>query len=253
MKKILVIEDEDTVRITIRDLLEASNYKVFTAPDGKEGIQLAIELIPDLIICDIMMPGCTGYDVIDTLRCRPEFTLIPFIFLSAKAEIDDFRTGMERGADDYIMKPFRAQSLLKAIETRLTKVDAIQFSKKDSEGNNKKKGLREKDRFFVKVNNKPQIIKTSDIEHIKANGEYSEVVLINGSKIMIRKSMKQWEEQLPENIFLRIHRATIINIDQIEKIEKWFNRSYLVHLKSSKEEFIISQRYSTKIRSDLTV
>jgi DNA-binding LytR/AlgR family response regulator len=253
MKKILLIEDEYIVRSSIRELLENNDYKVFSASDGIEGIQLAKELIPDLILCDVMMPGLNGYEVIEKLRTDPKYTSIPFVFLTAKAELTDMREGMELGADDYIVKPFRAVNLLKAIETRLNKFESMQNHKNNSEKvtvNEKKEDLTENDRLFIKANNGPQIIKVGDILCISAQGEYSFVYLLSGTKYMTRKLVKQWEKQLPGKTFLRIHRSTIININYIDKIEKWYKRSYMVILKNFEKSFIISQRYASKIKTN---
>ncbi len=125
MKKILVIEDNDEVRDNIAEILELSNYDVITAPNGKVGTEIAIEQMPDLIICDIMMPVLDGYGVVYLLNQHPKANSIPFIFLTAKSEKSDFRKGMELGADDYITKPFEGVDLLKAVEMRLNKAETI--------------------------------------------------------------------------------------------------------------------------------
>ena len=125
MKKILVIEDNAEVRENIAEILELSNYKVLTAQEGKTGVELALREIPDLIICDIMMPVLDGYGVLHLLNKHIETYGIPFIFLTAKSEKADLRKGMEMGADDYLTKPFDGIELLNAIEIRLKKADAI--------------------------------------------------------------------------------------------------------------------------------
>lgn len=125
MKKILVIEDNDEVRENIAEILELSNYRVITAPNGKVGVATALHENPDLIICDIMMPELDGYGVLHLLNQHTETYGIPFIFLTAKTEKADMRKGMELGADDYITKPFDGIELLKAVETRLKKADAV--------------------------------------------------------------------------------------------------------------------------------
>lgn len=125
MKKILVIEDNDEVRDNIAEILELSGYEVITAANGKAGAETAIEAVPDLIICDIMMPVLDGYGVVYLLNQHPATSSIPFIFLTAKSEKTDFRKGMELGADDYITKPFEGIELLKAVEMRLHKAAAI--------------------------------------------------------------------------------------------------------------------------------
>ena len=125
MKTILLIEDNQDIRDNMQEILELSNYKVITAPDGKEGVALAIQNKPDLIVCDIMMPVLDGYGVIHMLQKNADTQNIPFIFLTAKAERTEIRRGMELGADDYITKPFNGTELLNAIESRLRKSDLI--------------------------------------------------------------------------------------------------------------------------------
>lgn len=119
--KILVIEDQDDVRENIVELLELSHYKVASAPNGKQGVKMALENPPDLILCDIMMPEMDGYEVLYLLMKNPTTNSLPFIFLTAKAEKEDFRKGMNLGADDYITKPYEEMELLRAIERRLEK------------------------------------------------------------------------------------------------------------------------------------
>lgn len=125
MTKILVIEDDPTVRTLIAKLLKAEGFEVVSGADGETGIQLARIHEPDLIICDIMMPECNGYEVLTQLRQEPATARIPFIFLSARADRTDLRQGMELGADDYLTKPFKRTELLAAISARLEKQAAI--------------------------------------------------------------------------------------------------------------------------------
>lgn len=121
MIKILAIEDEPAVRENLVDLLEAEDFEAIAAENGRQGIELAKGELPDLILCDVMMPELDGYDVLQALRKNPNTASIPFIFLTAKADKGDTRKGMELGADDYLTKPFNRQELLAAIATRLDK------------------------------------------------------------------------------------------------------------------------------------
>ena len=123
MKKILLIEDNDHIRENTSEILEMSNYKVFSAENGKTGVELALREKPDLIICDIMMPVLDGYGVLHMVQKNTTTRNIPFIFLTAKTERSDLRKGMELGADDYITKPFSGTELLNAVEGRLKKAD----------------------------------------------------------------------------------------------------------------------------------
>jgi CRP/FNR family cyclic AMP-dependent transcriptional regulator len=125
MKQILIIEDNKVVRENIADILELANYKTLTASNGKIGVEMALNQKPDLIICDIMMPELDGFGVVHLLSRNFETAFIPFIFLTAKSEIKDFRRGMDMGADDYITKPFEVVELLNAIERRFKKIDAL--------------------------------------------------------------------------------------------------------------------------------
>lgn len=124
-KKILVIEDEPPVRNNLLILLKAEGFDALAAVDGLAGLQLAQTHLPDLILCDIMMPNLDGYGVITALRSSPETASIPFIFLSAKADRSDLRQGMELGADDYLTKPFTRVELLGAIAARFERQVAI--------------------------------------------------------------------------------------------------------------------------------
>lgn len=133
MKKILLIEDNPDVRENTAEILELANYEVIQAENGKIGVELAQKEMPDLIICDIMMPVLDGYGVIHLLSKNAETSGIPFIFLTAKNERSDFRKGMEMGADDYISKPFDDIELLKAVESRLKKSELFKTEFQKSE------------------------------------------------------------------------------------------------------------------------
>lgn len=126
MKRILLIEDNEAMRENTAEMLELANYQVFTAENGKVGVEKAKREHPDLIICDIMMPELDGYGVLYYLSKDPSTASIPFIFLSAKAEQSEVRKGMNMGADDYLTKPFEEMDLLSAVEGRLRKSELIQ-------------------------------------------------------------------------------------------------------------------------------
>ena len=125
MRKLLVIDDHDDIRENIAEILSLAGYDAQTAENGKRGVEKALRDVPDLVICDIMMPELDGYGVLHLLRKNPSTENVPFIFLTAKTERGDFRKGMEMGADDYITKPFDDIELLNAIEIRLKKYDVL--------------------------------------------------------------------------------------------------------------------------------
>lgn len=119
MKKILVIEDNQAILENTAEILELSKYQVVTASNGTLGLEKALATHPDLILCDIMMPGLNGYDVLHRLHDNPVLKQTPFIFLTAKTEKRDINKGIELGADDYISKPFSATELLCAVNKKL--------------------------------------------------------------------------------------------------------------------------------------
>ncbi|MFB0907612.1 MAG: CRP-like cAMP-binding protein/CheY-like chemotaxis protein [Spirosomataceae bacterium] len=121
MKRLLLIEDHLEIRENTSEILELDGYEVLTAENGKIGVDKAIKEVPDLIICDIMMPVLDGYGVLHLLSRNPKTNEIPFIFLTAKADRSNLRKGMEMGADDYITKPFEDVELLNAVQSRLRK------------------------------------------------------------------------------------------------------------------------------------
>jgi CheY-like chemotaxis protein len=119
--KILVIEDEESIRENIQELLEAKGYHVRAASNGKQGVLEAIDFRPSLIVCDVMMPKMDGFKVLEYVRKTSTIQTTPFIFLTAKVDKQDVRQGMELGADDYLTKPFSSKDLINAIESRLKK------------------------------------------------------------------------------------------------------------------------------------
>jgi CheY-like chemotaxis protein len=125
MSKILVVEDEKEVRNTIIDLLDNSGYTTISAQDGKQAMKMLEYEIPDLVISDIMMPEVDGYRLLEHFQKLPGTSSVPFIFLTAKTDNANLRKGMTLGADDYLMKPFRAKELLQSVETQLKKKEKI--------------------------------------------------------------------------------------------------------------------------------
>ena len=196
MKKILLIEDNNDMRENTAEILELANYNVFTAKNGKEGVELAQKEKPDLIICDIMMPILDGYGVLHLLSKNTETENIPFIFLTAKAERSDMRKGMEMGADDYLTKPFDDIELLNAIESRLKKADLIrkEFSK-NIDGLNEfikcAKGIED----LKKLSDNREIHKFKKHESIYKEGSFPKgIYFLNSGKVKIFKTHEMGKE-----------------------------------------------------------
>ena len=131
MVRVLVIEDEAPIRENIVETLELNQFEVLSVGNGADGVKLASEYHPDVILCDIMMNGMDGYDVLNVVRSTDHISLTPFIFLTAKSDRASMRYGMELGADDYISKPFTTDELLLAINTRIRRF--VEVSEQASE------------------------------------------------------------------------------------------------------------------------
>ena len=142
MTKILVIEDELAIRENITELLEAEDFEVFSTANGILGILWAKENIPDLVICDVMMPEISGHEVLEEMREIPQTSLMPFIFLTAMSDKQDIRKGMKLGADDYLTKPFTRSEILSAIDARLLR--QAQLMKQYNEERQRAKILEQK-------------------------------------------------------------------------------------------------------------
>lgn len=115
MGSILIIEDQFEIRENLEEILELAGYQVLTAANGKEGIQMAMDHLPSIIISDLAMPKADGYEVLETLKENPRTSGIPIIFLTASAQEEDIRKGKLSGADGYLTKPSRKEDLFRML------------------------------------------------------------------------------------------------------------------------------------------
>jgi signal transduction histidine kinase len=148
MLSVLIIDDNRHIRTQINLVLKLEGYKTFEAENGVEGVALAKEHNPTLIVCDIVMPELDGYGVLEQLRAYAPTADTPFLFLSAKADKSDMREGMNLGADDYLIKPFSAQELVQAIAARLRRHDT---TRRTLEKKIETQYSRSQDKFFSLV------------------------------------------------------------------------------------------------------
>jgi two-component system, OmpR family, alkaline phosphatase synthesis response regulator PhoP len=124
-KNILVIEDDLEILANVEEILELQEFDTVSATDGSLGLRLAKRQLPDLVVCDVMLPRLDGYSILQELRQHEETSATPFIFLSAKSQRADVRRAMELGADDYIMKPFTGGELIKSVNVCLDKYETL--------------------------------------------------------------------------------------------------------------------------------
>jgi two-component system, LytTR family, response regulator len=235
--KALIVDDEELARSDLHALLSKipSIEIVGEANDVKTAIEAIEKLKPDVVFLDIQFPRETGFDLLEKADIKAK---IIFVTAFDKYAIRAF----EINALDYLIKPVDPERLALSIE-RLENTD---LSEK------KQPGFNYTDSIFIEHGNNFFFVKVNSIILITAAAAYTEIITSKGQKLLAHKSMKEWESRLPENTFVRIHRSTIINIDFIEKMDKWFNYSYRVYLKTIDKPISISRRYIAAIRERMT-
>lgn len=262
MTDILYIEDDLALQESVTEILSQEGFNVTLATNGKDALKLIKKIKYDLVLSDIMLPDVTGFDILTKVDKQSRNRSTPFIFASGLNEVKNIRKGMELGADDYIPKPFSREELLNAISARLKRtsqiadtykieIDNLKKSLSGTQSPTEQKIFGYDDSFFLTSGKKSQFVFIRNIALIKADKDYTVIFIDNGKSYYIKKTLKAWNTSLPENHFLQIHRSTIININQVSTVEKGDNYSYKIFLKGHDEPFLISQRFSRKLKGKL--
>ncbi|HEX8247919.1 MAG TPA: LytTR family DNA-binding domain-containing protein [Pyrinomonadaceae bacterium] len=232
--KTVIIDDERLARKEMRGLL--SVFDEISVAGEAENLTEAIHLIekekPNVVFLDIQLSGENGFDLLE--KIERNFKLVFVTAFDAYAI-----RAFEVNALDYLLKPVNPERLAKAIK-RLSE---------ESDSKNDFRPLEFDDRIFLELGARSLFLKVADISHIDAAGDYSEIWTVDKKKLLAEKSLREWEERLPEKHFLRIHRQTIINLEEIEHIESWFNRTFQIRLKNYRESFPVSRRYAVKLKN----
>jgi DNA-binding response OmpR family regulator len=121
MAKILIAEDEPDIRELVAFTLRFAGYEVVVAHNGEEAVQLAARELPDMALMDVRMPRMTGYDACRAIKAHPDLKDIPIVFLSAKGQEAEIETGLEAGAEEYLLKPFAPDQLIERVRAILTR------------------------------------------------------------------------------------------------------------------------------------
>ncbi len=253
MKKVLIIEDNHDLADNIYLMLKERGYKPVVAYNGSSALKIFQQELPEIILCDIMLPDISGYKILNEIKKIENAKLPIFIFLTAKSQRDEIRKGMELGADDYITKPFTYEELIKSINTQIKKRTKLQISGNQQKiYKGKKSRLNYDDYIFINDKKNPGFYTVNKIIYINSVKDYTRLVFEGNKKFLLRKPMIYWENKLPSNKFVRIHRQTIINLDFINKIEKASSNRLIITLKNTNEKLFVSQRYKKKIHSILS-
>ncbi|NUM81587.1 response regulator transcription factor [bacterium] len=235
MYKVLIVDDERLARREMRLML--AGYPeiqiVGEADDLASAATAAEQYKPDVMFLDIQLAGESGFDLLErlTFPCKIIFVTAFDVYAIRAFEVN---------ALDYLLKPLSTQRLNVAIR-RLKHDEPVPHHPKKFEYD---------DRLFVADHNRSCFLKIRNILCIQSAGDYTEVMTQAG-KYLLSKPMKEWEDRLPEQYFLRIHRGTMINIESVDRIEPMPNQSFRVYLSHIAEPFVVSRRYATKIKTVL--
>ena len=235
-QKAIIVDDERLARKQLRSLLvEFDEISVVgEAENLSETVRLIHKEKPDVVFLDIQLANESGFELLE--KVERKFKLI---FVTA---YDAFAIrAFEINALDYLLKPVNPERLATAIK-RLSEEN------RESPPDDLRK-LEYDDRLFLELGEKSCFLKVAEISHICSSGDYTEAFTISKQKFLLEKPLSEWEERLPEKHFTRIHRSTIINLDQIERIESWFNRTFQIRLKTATNEFAVSRRYAAKLKN----
>lgn len=230
----VIVDDERLARKELRSLL--ADHPTIEIVGEADSVKAAAPLIhsvqADVIFLDIQMPGVSGFQLLEQID-----PAIKVIFVTA---FDAYAIrAFEVNALDYLLKPINPARLATAV-ARLTCSEHAPPAPL--------RKLEYGDRLLLEIGGRVQFLKLDLLVCLRAAGDYSEVITTTGKPALVLKSLKEWEERLPENYFARIHRSTIINLEYVERIEGHFNRSYQIHLRHWPEPLLVSRRYAAQLK-----
>lgn len=231
----IIIDDERLARRELRLLLnEFVGISVIgEAEDLNEATDLIRKLKPDIVFLDIQLSNENGFDLLELVE--KDFELI---FVTAFDEYA-IRT-FEINAIDYLLKPVNPERLAKTLE-RL-------FKGRSEKTESTLRKLEYEDRLFIEVGERSRFLKVKSIKFISADGDYTQVFTDDGKRHLVTKPLKEWESRLPEQYFVRVHRSAMVNLEFVEKVEAWFNRSYRIHLHEMNDPITASRRYAAQLK-----
>lgn len=233
--KAVVVDDERLARKELRSLLdELGGVAVVGEADSVDTAEAVIEkTAPDVVFLDIHLGSESGFDLLDRIEHECD---VVFVTAYDAYAIRAF----EVNALDYLLKPVNPERLARAME-RLTAPKPVPTAPPPRQ-------LEYGDRIFLETDGHPRFVKLETIVCLVAADDHSELFTADGKKTLVLKSLREWEERLPERHFPRIHRSTIINLEFVERIETGFNRAYRVFLRGFAEPFAMSRRHAAKLK-----
>ncbi len=243
--KCLIIDDEEPARSLVREYLK--DFKAFEvigeASNGFEGVQLINELKPEIIFLDIQMPKLTGFEILELIDENPKI-----VFSTA---FDQYAIkAFEKNAIDYLLKPYSKERFSKAIHKLLSESDSSGHAKDLSHQIlDSSKNDEVINRIAIRTGTQIKVIPVDDIAYFESDDDYVRIHS-KGSEYLKEKTMKFFETHLDSNQFIRIHRSYILNVNELDRIERYEKDSYLAILKDESKLKVSSSGYKT-LRNNL--
>lgn len=237
----VLVDDVEMMRITLKKVLEQfPNIElVAEASTFEEAKNIINETTPDLLFLDIDLNGLTSIDLLSEINCAPKI-----IFITSHP---DFAIkAFELNAVDYILKPISASRIKQAIERITGNADQIEGIGGTAADNGER--FQSDQIILLNFDNKMNFIKIKDINYIEAYGNYTKVYMMDGKLSITYNSIKNWDAKLPLDVFIQIHRSTIVNLLNVQKIEKWTNDTGRLYLRGMEKPFEISRSYFFQIK-----
>jgi two-component system LytT family response regulator len=232
----LIVDDERLARKELRSLLAAHpEVSVVGEADSVAAALAALESErPDLVFLDIQLAGETGFDLLERAGAADFRT----VFVTA---FDAYAIrAFEVNALDYLLKPVNPDRLKKALDKLLLNEPAPAAASL--------RPLDLDDRVYLELGDRSVFLKVALVTHIAAAGDYTEVFAAGGQKYLVEKPLREWEARLPEKFFARIHRNCIVNLEYVERVESWFNRSQQLFLRGGGPPLTVSRRHAARLK-----
>lgn len=243
----VVVDDVEMIRVTMRKVLDGfPNIEIVGEADDYESARSVInETKPDLVFLDIDLNGLTSIDLLNEITCNPKI-----IFITSHP---DFAIkAFELNAVDYILKPISADRIKKAIDRVIAAAEEAE-EVHDSLDDDGEERFKPDQIILLNFDSKLTFIKIKDINYIEAFGNYTKIHMNDGKLSITYNSIKNWDNRLPEDVFIQIHRSTIVNLLNVTKIEKWTNDTGRLFLKGIEKPFEISRSYFFQIKKKYKV
>ena len=236
----MVVEDERLPRAELRAMLEAEGVDVVGEADSvATGLHVIKQLEPELVLLDIQLGRETAFDLLDRLDVDCD---IIFVTAYDHHAVKAF----ELNAIDYLLKPVEQDRLREALG-RLAAPDKDESSE-DPQAAAVPAPYLAGDRLFVKASDRWRFLRVDEISVVEAAGDYTRLRLMDGGEVLLSRPVKEWEERLPGDRFVRIHRSTIVNLDHVTKVDEWFNHTFQVHVKGIERPYSMSRRYAARLK-----